>query len=163
MAFSKKLLEQTSQQITFYRKDFEQDLPIRIHGYGVDDGHGLGGPPLHPEFERWLGPICFCGRRPDPKIPGDRGCPSTKYKQKSKGYQTESRLRTTKAFRRLRKVAPREFDAVFLMVAHRASFSTVLQSFNERAERLGKPTYRPEDIMLLIVSGIDKIDTWWAS
>jgi hypothetical protein len=175
LAFSRELIERTSGQIRFYRNDFESDTPIKIHGYGVDDGHGLGGPPLNPEFESWLGPICFCGRK-GKCAPGcratepsehlkdcERGCPSNRVSHKKRGYRTESRLRTTKALRKLRKLAPREFDAVYLMTAHKASFWTVLKSFNERAERLGKPMYRPEDIMLLIVSGVDKLDEWWAS
>jgi len=166
LAFSKDKLEWTSDQINFFRQDWEREVPLKIHAYGVDDGHGLGGPPLHPEFENWLGPICFCGRKPEIDKTGrpiaGTGCPSSSSIFKSKRqYKSDSRTRTTKAFRKLRKVAPREFDAVFMMVAHRASFHTTLRNMNDRAERLGKPRYRPEDMLLLIVSGIDKASSYW--
>lgn len=165
VTFSKEKLERTSDQIHFYREDLALDLPFKIHAYGVDDGHGLGGPPLHPEFENWLGPICFCGRR-EIRDKHDNivqhGCPSQNSILKNrKRYQTSSRLRTTKAFRKLRRVAPREYDALWLMTAHRQSFAATLDSLNERAKRLGKPGYAPQDLLLLLVSGVDKTDSYW--
>lgn len=167
VAFTKEKLEHTSNQIWFYRESWNDEVPLRIHGFGVDEGHGLGGPPLHPEFEKWLGPICFCGRRPELDKSGQpikgTGCPSMKSLERSnpRKYRSDARLRTTRAFRKLRKVAPREFDALYLMTAHHASFETALASLNDRAFRLGKPSYQPHDLVLLLVSGVDKADAWW--
>jgi len=161
--FSKSKIETTSQWVSFFRANWQMELPMAIHSRGVDDGHGLGSPPYHPEFERWLGPICFCGRKPDPNVLNDRGCPSSNIPRgNKKDHNSDARLRTTKAFRKLRKVAPREFDALYLMCALSASFETAMQSLNERAERLDKPErYGPNEMVLLVVSGIDKLVWYW--
>lgn len=155
--FPKAKIEETSHWIAEFREDWVREVPLKMHGYGTDDGHGLGGPPFHPEFESWLGQICFCGRKFNPDT-GEKGCPSLELQMARRQTNTQSRQRTTRAFRKLRKVAPREFDALYLMCALNASFWTTLTSFNERAERMNKPErYAPEDLMILIVSGIDKV------
>lgn len=155
IVFPKAKIEETSYWIREFRDDWNKEVPVRLHGYGTDAGHGLGGPPFNPEFEHWLGQICFCGRKYNPKT-GEKGCPSMEI-QVSRNRNTESRQRTTRAFRKLRKMAPREFDVLYLMCALNASFWTTLTSLNQRAERLGKPTYTPTDLMILVISGIDKV------
>ena len=156
VVFPQSKIEETSHWIAEFREDWGLETPIRIHAYGTDDGHGLGGPPFHPEFETWLGQICFCGRKFNPET-GEKGCPSMEL-QIARNKNHESRRRTTRAFRKLRKVAPREFDALYLMCALQVSFWDTLRSLNDRAERLDKPErYTPSDLMVLIVSGIDKV------
>ncbi len=153
-------IEETSHWIAEFREDWVSETPQKLHAYGTDDGHGLGGPPFHPEFERWLGQICFCGRKFNP-LTGEKGCPSLEL-QIAKNRNTFSRQRTTRAFRKLRKVAPREFDALYLMCALQMSFWTTLESLNARAERLDKPErYEATDLMVLIVSGVDKVRYYW--
>lgn len=161
VAFPQSKIEETSHWIAEFREDWGMEAPTRIHAYGTDDGHGLGGPPFHPEFSNWLGQICFCGRRANPDT-GEKACPSLELQIRGRRQNSESRQRTTRAFRKLRKVAPREFDALYLMCALRASFWTTLTALNERAERLDKPErYSPDDLMILIVSGVDKVRAWW--
>lgn len=172
VAFSPKKLEETSFWIREFRQDWHLETPLKLHAYGVDDGHGLGSPPYHPEFERYLGPICFCGRRPscDPRCRAgensrhlstcDRGCPSERKPRRSRNH--DSRLRTTRAFRKLRKVAPREFDALYLMCALAWSFEATRSALNQRAERLEKPErYAQSDLLLLVVSAVDKVKAYW--
>ena len=172
ITFSKEKLESTSFWLKHFREDWQLETPTKIHAYGVDDGHGLGGPPFHKEFEHYIGPICFCGRKPvcDPRCRTsqggrhldtcDRGCPSDTIKSSRRNH--ESRLRTTRAFRKLRKVAPREFDALYLMCALGASFASTQDALNDRAMRLGKPErYGPAETLLLVVSGVDKVRHYW--
>ena len=170
--FSEAKLKDTAKWLAYFRHDWDMEVPLKLHAYGVDDGHGLGGPPLSPEFERYLGPICFCGRKPV-CAPGcrtgrggqhlptcDRGCPSEFVVKKTRNH--DARLRTTRAFRKLRKVAPREFDALYLMCALGSSFEATRDALNQRAIRLDKPErYSPADLTLLIVSGVDKVRHYW--
>jgi hypothetical protein len=157
IVFPKEKIEETSHWIQEFREDWVSEVPLKMHAYGTDDGHGLGGPPFHPEFEHWLGQICFCGRKFNPAT-GEPGCPSLELQMTKRRTNTASRQRTTRAFRKLRKVAPREFDALYLMCALQASFWATLEALNLRAERLDKPErYEPADLMVLIVSGIDKV------
>ncbi len=142
-----------------YRADWQRETPMKMHSWGVDSGHGLGGPPFHPEFEHWLGQICFCGRPPDPAT-GERGCPSNPYKKNPRN--PDQRLRTTRAFRKLRKVAPREFDALYLLCAHQLTFRAVVDALNLRAIRLEKPEHYDEmGVLILLMSGLDKINSWY--
>ncbi len=160
VVFPQEKIVETSHWIAEFREDWGLEIPVRIHSYGTDDGHGLGGPPFNPEFERWLGQICFCGRKYN-DLTGEAGCPSMDV-QITKNKHTESRQRTTRAFRKLRKIAPREFDALYLMCALRVSFEDTLISLNERAIRLDKPErYTPSDLMVLVVSGVDKVRHYW--
>lgn len=157
IVFPQEKIQETSHWIQEFRQDWVRETPLKMHAYGTDDGHGLGGPPFHPEFENWLGQICFCGRKYN-AITGEKGCPSLELQMSRRQSNSLARQRTTRAFRKLRKVAPREFDALYLMCALQASFWTTLNALNERAERLDKPErYTPSDLMVLIVSGIDKV------
>jgi hypothetical protein len=172
ISFSKAKLDETSFWLAQFREDWRLETPIRIHGFGVDDGHGLGGPPFHPEFEHYLGPICFCGRKAQ-CAPGcrvsvggrhlttcDPGCPTERVPKRSRN--TDSRLRTTRAFRKLRRVAPREFDVLYLMCALDSSFEATQDALNQRALRLGKPErYGIAETLLLVVSGVDKVRHYW--
>ena len=159
--FPQSKIEETSRWIQEFREDWVREVPLKMHGYGTDDGHGLGGPPFHPEFENWLGQICFCGRKFNP-VTGEKGCPSLELQMRRRTVNTQARQRTTRAFRKLRKVAPREFDALYLMCALGASFWVTLEALNARAIKRDFPErYAPEDLMVLIVSGIDKTSSYY--
>ena len=74
----------------------------------------------------------------------------------------ESRLRATRAFRKLRRTAPREFDALYLYCINRYDVPQVAKALTERAIRLGHPErYDGVAVFLLMLSGIDKVIKSW--
>jgi hypothetical protein len=140
-------IQQTAQWLQFFADEWMDEVPLRVHSYGVDDGHGLGGPAFHPDFIRWLGPICTC---PD--------CLQIERKRRN----SDSRTRTTKAFRKLRKIAPREFDVLYSLCVLRNSIDGTAEFLNARAIRLDKPErYTRAGVILLAISGVDKLRSYY--
>jgi hypothetical protein len=128
--------------LVFFQDLWWGETPIRIHqrDYAPD-----GAPDWHPEFARWL-----FADPPQREVLG--------------GVHLDQRLRTTRAFRKLRKKAPREFDVLYLMVARKPPLGlrTVAGKLNERAIRHEKTDrYTENDILLLAISGLDKMMRWW--
>lgn len=129
--------------LKFFRELWWEETPVRIHQREIDPG---GAPQWHPEFAKWL----FT----EPQ----RG---TGYQKQS---ETDQRLRTTRAFRKLRRKAPREFDVLYLMVARKPPLGlrAVAEKLNERAERNGKEDrYDEQGVLMLAISGLDKMMRWW--
>lgn len=115
--------------------DWHGEVPLKLHTAQLGEG---GTPDLSPEFARYL----YAGER-NPR-------------------NSEDRLRTTRAFRRLRRKAPREFDVLYLMVAHRQGACAVAKQMTERAIRLEKPErYSCDDTRVLMLSALDKVVKWW--
>lgn len=126
----------------FFRSLWWGEIPTRIHQRAMDAG---GYPEWHPDFAHWL----FA----DPPV------------RETMGRRDEDpRLRTTRAFRKLRRKAPREFDVLYLLVAKRPppGLVEIRDMLNERAERNGKEDrYELEDVLILALSGLDKTLKWW--
>lgn len=131
------LLKQALLWIEVFRADWHGETPLKLHVAALGDD---GTPDYAPEFARYL----YSGEAGNgPRNPEDR-------------------LRTTRAFRRLRRRAPREFDVLYLIVAHRKSPSQVARQLTERAIRIDKPErYSTDDIIVLLLSGLDKVIKWW--
>jgi hypothetical protein len=140
-------LQQTAQWLQFFADEWMDEIPLRIHAGGVDDGHGLGGRAFHADFIRWLGPICTCP-----------AC----HQQERRGRNSDSKTRTTKAFRKLRKVAPREFDVLYSLCVLRNSLNGTADFLTTRAVRLDKPErYDRTAVIILAVSGVDKLRSYY--
>ena len=146
-AISPAKVKQYHYWLTEYRADWRREVPYRIHEKGT---YGLGSaPPYAPEFVAYIGDICkddkcSCKRRKT----GDR--------------KDDARYRTTRAFRKLRKAAPREFDAMYMYCMHDMTPAQIALSMNEEMERKERPErYYPESIALLLFSGVDKVMSWW--
>ena len=80
----------------------------------------------------------------------------------------ENRLRTTRALRRLRKVAIREFEVVYRVMVLGNSIEDTTIWLNARAERNGIPLpigksvhYSEKDTSCILLSGVDKMRDWW--
>lgn len=129
-----------------YRLDWRREIPYRLHEKGT---YGLGSaPPYAPEFVAYLGDICK-----------DDKCSC---KRKRKDRTDDARYRTTRAFRKLRKTAPREFDAMYMYCMHDMTPAQIALSMNEEMERKKRPErYYPESVALLLFSGVDKVMGWW--
>ena len=116
-----------------------------------------GTQSFSPDFIRYIGYL-QCA---DPTC---KECRLERQKDKnSQGWRNpESRLRATRAFRKLRKIAPREFDALYLYCINRYDVPQVAKALTERAIRLGHPErYDSVAIFLLMLSGIDKVVKNW--
>ena len=140
-------LQQTAQWLQFFADEWMGEVPLNIHARAVDDGHGLGSPAFHADFIRWLGPICSCP-----------ACFETDKRRRN----SDSRTRATKSFRKLRKVAPREFDVLYSLCVLRNSINGTADFLTERAIRLEKPErYNRAAVLLLAISGVDKLRSYY--
>jgi hypothetical protein len=119
-----------------FATDWVLETPLRIHTRAIGDD---GAPAWHHDFGDWLdGEVSNKQRNP------------------------ERRLRTTRAFRRLRRVAVREYEVLYRMVVLGNSVEQVADWLNERAIRNGKnDRYGRDAVLILVVSGVDKVVTWW--
>jgi len=127
----------------FFRSLWWGEIPMKIHQRDFDEG---GFPEWHPDFARWM----FADPPEREKVYGRR--------------DEDPRLRTTRAFRKLRRKAPREFDVLYLLVAKRPPMGLIqiAAALNARAERNGKvDRYETQDVMILAISGLDKALKWW--
>ncbi len=130
-----------------FRGDFLGDIPQQIHNGSIADD---GSPQWHPDFARWLTAREVINT-PRPEV-----------------RTSENRLRTTRALRRLRKTAIREFEVVYRVMVVGSSIEEVTLWLNERAERNAIPLppnrsvhYSEKDTSCILFSGIDKMRVWW--
>lgn len=134
-------------------QDWRGDVPLKLH-----ESRGRRTPegtlPFSSDFVAYVGFI-ECGK------PGCIEC--RKERQREREWRNpEPRLRATRAFRKLRKVAPREFDVLYLYCVQRQTVSAITIALNERAARLDKEDrYSNVSVILLLLSGIDKVLHWY--
>lgn len=139
------------EMIDFLSTEYIGELPIRIHMRGTDDGHGLGGPPFAPEFIRWL----------------DAGSEAEDTKVRRARYRGETafldhRQRVTRVFRKIRKVAPREYYVLSLATTKRMSVVQITNAMNDRAEKGGFPErYTVDGVTALLILALDKSEAWY--
>lgn len=140
--FPRDKLKEIAFWLRVFIEDWHGEVPLRIHGR--DTGHD-GAPGWHYEFENWIEREEFEGNR-----------------EGVRKRQRDQRIRTTRAFRKLRKKAPREFDVLYSIVVHQMSITELSVAMTERAIRLDKPErYTPAAILILTVSAVDKMIGWW--
>jgi len=124
---------------------WREETPLRIHSREYDWG---GAPEWHPEFARWI-------ERLDVERPG-------RERVERYGENSHARLRATRAFRKLRRKHPREFDVLYAVCILGMPLERVARSMTERAILHGKPErYTRRDIQVLTIAGLDKVMKWW--
>jgi len=143
-------------------RDWRGEVPIRIHEAGFKQAWGLGSaPPFSRDFDRYIGyiecnqPNCSSclRRRKGERIPID----GDGYYD----YDQDHRTRMKRAFHKVRKHAPLEFDVLYLAVMHGLSIEQIADRLTERAIRGGHPErYGVSDVALLALLGIDKARRW---
>ena len=146
-AYPHGVVKQTAFWLQRFRGDFFGDIPQQIHNRDISDD---GAPQWHPDFARWLTAREVINTpRPEFRTP-------------------ENRLRTTRALRRLRKTAIREFEVVYRVMVVGNSITEVTLWLNERAERNAIPLpanrsihYSEKDTSCILFSGVDKMRDWW--
>lgn len=145
--FPSAVLQSTGYWLAKFSHDYHGEIPQKIHSGATSDD---GSPQWHPDFARWLtAREVISTPRPDLPTP-------------------EQRLRTTRAMRRLRKEAIREFEVVYRVMVTGELIEDTTAWLNERAERNaiplpnGRPVhYRTKDTIALVISGVDKMRNWW--
>lgn len=156
-AIPKAKREKYAYWLREYKADWQGEVPLRLH---IPGSFGLGSaPPFSPEFIGYVGHI-DCGDDDCQKCREER-IRLQRHRHRS-DRKDDARHRTTKAFRKLRRVAPREFDALYMYCMHGQGPSDIAASMNDEAIRKGKPDrYSAEAVILLLFSGVDKVMGWW--
>lgn len=134
------------QWVAFLTTHWKHEVPTQIHMRSIDDG---GAPQWHPEFARWIergweegGKYDSGARRRAPRNP-------------------ELRLRTTRAFRKLRKNNIREFEVLYRTVVLSHSIEDTAKWLTDRAIRNKKPErYTPGGVKVLLYSAAHKVMSW---
>lgn len=120
---------------------WREELPLRLHSRDVSEG---GTPDWHRDFALWLG-------RAD------------QFDDRRWAQNPEPRVKTTRAFRKLRTRSPREYEVVYRTAILRIPFEETITWLNDRAIRGGHPErYDAEAALMLLVCGVDKIATWFS-
>ena len=137
--YSIKLPEAALRQMLYWAREFSSNwnlgAPQRLHQRQLAED---GSPQWHPEFAGWL-------------VEG----------QRSKTVPEEQR-RTRKAFRHLRKVAPREFEVAYRFCVQGEDLRQIASWLNERAIRNGTAErYDRSAVLLILYSAIDKLRNYW--
>lgn len=155
VAIPQEVLAKTAEWMVNFRDYWHDELPLQLHS-GVSEG---GTPDWHPDFSRWLG------------VDFDRDG-----SKKDRGWREnpEPRVRTTRAFRKLRKKAVREFEVCYRIVVLGERIENTCDWLNERAARNRIPfpdpprrwrgfdaNYDLNDTLLLLVSGMGKLIQWF--
>ncbi len=149
-------------QVRYFSQEWWGETPIRLHSREVGDD---GAPRLHNDFIDYLEDGLGDKRRG-----GSR----------SRRVEVDSpRRRVTKAFRLLRRRAPKEFDVLYcmcvldqvgrtlrqhevdeLLLEFEASVRRTTQRMNLRAAKRGDPEVTEDEIHILVVSGARKLLLW---
>jgi hypothetical protein len=154
LGFPSATLRSMSFWLRQLRDDWRGETPTRIHEGGHDSAWGLGSaPPFAPEFINYIG-------RLECKVPGCSEC--RKSRMRFPARNPESRQRTTRAFRRLRTFAPREYDALQLVCRQGLTIDQAAARLTDQGHEKGRvETYTSQGVALLVVSGLDKIMGWY--
>lgn len=142
-----------------FAKDWtiQGEVPMRIHESGMGQAFGLGSaPPFAPEFMGYIGEL-------ECKIEGCEECIAKRKRDSDpRSKNRQNRTRTTRAFRKLRRFAPREFDACYMAIVHRQTLAQIAEGMTTRSYARGfDEDYDSGGVLILIVSGMDKLTRWY--
>ena len=140
--------------------DYNNEIPRRIHAREHGQGYGLGAaPPFAPEFISYIGRL-NCS---DPHCkPCREDIPVYLEAEEYKKKHNNPRTRVTKAFRKLRRAAPIEFDVLYMAVVRGLTGREIAEKLTERAIAGGHPErYDLHAVAVLTVLGTEKISAWY--
>jgi hypothetical protein len=138
------------------------EVPVRIHSKDTDAG---GAPELHPAFLRYLGPVCRCGRAavctPGCHFLKDRvlghlpecepACRDDTRFHPSRMQASPTRM--TRALRIVRRLNPKAYDFLFLVVARHYTFEQAAAKINESNRSRGQRELTDAQFAVMWVSG----------
>lgn len=136
------------------------EAPMRMTIRDVDAG---GAPELSPGLIRWIGPICSCGRIAQCAV----GCRAQRYDEHLDACEPACRPdgrfhasihkanpnRLKKALRQVRRLNPKAYDFVYLVVALGYSFDQAAAKINADNLTRGKTEQSHAEFAVLWVSG----------
>lgn len=146
------------------RAPLAAETPMRLHSRETDAG---GAPEFHPAFLRYLGnaSVCNCGRAaicaPNCHYARDKvlghldacepACQSNARFRANKHQDSPNRM--TRALRQVRKLNPKAYDFVFLIVARHYTFEQAAAKINSDNFARGKPQMSHAQFAVIWVSG----------
>ena len=126
---------------------WREEAPQRIHSRDIDAG---GAPAWHPEFARWI------------DRGNEEGGKNAQGRFIRASRNPDQRLRTTRAFRKLRRKNVREYEVLYRTVVLQHTLEETAEWLNVRAERNGVvDRYTLEGVQILLWSAVDKALRWW--
>ncbi len=140
-------------------QEYRGEIPSRIHARTHGNSYGLGAaPPFANEFINYIG-------RLNCKRDNCKACledvPVYLEGEEYKKKHSDERTRVTRAFRKLRRAAPLEFDVLYLAVMHGQSVADIAESLTKRAIRGGhEDRYDATSVTILAAAGVDKVAAW---
>lgn len=141
MSIPQGVVAQTLRDMALFAAYWNEEIPLRMHSREVSDA---GTPEWHQDFRRWL-------------------TQADTFDDRRWRENPEPRVKTTRAFRKLRKQSVREYEVVYRTAILGIPFDETIAWLNERAIRNDKPDrYTHEDGLMLLVCGVDKIATWFS-
>lgn len=146
-------------RLSSWAADYRGEVPTRIHASAHGQHYGLGSaPPFAPEFISYIGKI-------NCKDPRCRHCredlPIYIEGEEYRAKHNDSRTRVTRAFRKLRRAAPLEFDVLYLVVMHGLSLTEIASKLTERSMARGhEERFDLAAVTILAVCGVDKVEAW---
>lgn len=158
LGFDRDRLAESARWLSDLAADWRGEIPLRLH----ESTHGgLGwAPPYSPEFEGYIGHL-------ECEVVGCIECADHRKKAgnpnpRPVAYGNQSRTRASKAFRKLRRFSPREFDACYMYCVLGYSIGEISERLtrDDYAKGLPDPVTR-QAVSVLLVSGIDKVRQWW--
>jgi 2-keto-3-deoxy-galactonokinase len=137
--FPDHVMRTTAARAQVLGHEWAAEMPLRVHSRDIAPD---GAPAWHPEFERWL------TRSQRPPALGNNPA-----------------LRTTRAFRQLRKVSKREYEVLLRVLLLGDSIAGVTRWLNERARANNIPLppgrtvhYTRKEALGLFIAGLDWVD-----
>jgi hypothetical protein len=132
-------LRRAAADIVTYRAYWLEETPLRIHSRDTADD---GTPRWHHEFANWI-------FRSD-------------VKDRRWAENPDARIRTKRAFRKLREQNAREYEVLYRVCVIGEHPDKTCEWLNERAYRNGKPDrYTITDVWWFLVVTTDKVNSWW--
>lgn len=133
-------LKSTAKWIAELASYWNEEVPLRVHSREIAED---GAPQWSSDFSMWL-------LRAD----------ATKDAQWQR--KSEPRIRTTRAFRKLRESYPREYEVLYRTAILKIPLDVTVEWLNERAIRNNKPErYSMRDTLLILMVAADKVQSWW--
>ncbi len=136
---SKEKIHASARWISELRAYWNDEIPVRIHSREIADD---GSPQWSSDFALWL--------------------LRTDLRDREWRERPEPRVRTTRAFRKLRERFPREYEVLYRTAILDIPIATTTEWLNARAARNGKPErYTMRDTLLILFVAADKVSAWW--
>lgn len=155
-------IHQTRTLLRDMARNARAEIPMKLH---ENTPGGLGSaPPFTDAFIGYIGQLS-CNVDNCPVCAEQKKAPkqSIESEEYRIAHRSNKSNRTTKALRKLRRVAPLEFDVLYMILLQGLSISQVVARLNERAIRRGHldEHYDHANVSILAVTGTEKLKDYY--